>query len=62
VVKKPDGTFELREVTLGAANDKVTEILQGLDSGESIVLDPANVNDEQLRQSIFNLEHQGGLQ
>ena len=39
-MKKPDGGFEWREVTLGVANETLVEVRQGLESGESIALDP----------------------
>jgi RND family efflux transporter MFP subunit len=40
-LKKPGGGFEWREVTLGAKGDKLVEVKEGLQSGESVILDPA---------------------
>jgi HlyD family secretion protein len=39
-VKKRDGSFEWRDVTLGVSNDKVVSVTKGLDSGESVALNP----------------------
>jgi HlyD family secretion protein len=39
-VKKADGGFEWREVTLGASDGKLVEIKQGITSGESVALNP----------------------
>jgi RND family efflux transporter MFP subunit len=39
-VRKPDGTLELREVSLGVSDGKRVEITQGIESGETVVLNP----------------------
>jgi HlyD family secretion protein len=46
-VKKPDGGFEWRDVTLGVTNDKVVEVKQGLKSGESVARNPSALMSEQ---------------
>ena len=49
-VKAPGGRFEQRVVTLGASNDKVVEVKQGLKSGESVSLAPLTLlSDEEKR-------------
>jgi RND family efflux transporter MFP subunit len=42
-VKKPDGTFEWREVTLGIGNDKFVEVRQGINRGELVVTRPLDL-------------------
>ena len=39
-VKKPDGGFDWREVTLGVSNDGSVEVKQGLRSGEVVIRNP----------------------
>ncbi len=39
-VRKPGGEIELRTVTVGLANDKVIEITEGIQSGDTVLLDP----------------------
>ncbi|MHC5541639.1 efflux RND transporter periplasmic adaptor subunit, partial [Singulisphaera rosea] len=39
-VKKSDGTFEVRDVTLGASNDTHVEVMKGIHDGEFVALDP----------------------
>jgi HlyD family secretion protein len=39
-VRKPGGGIELREVTLGLSNGKFVEITRGIESGDSVILDP----------------------
>ena len=39
-VKKPDGGFDWREVTLGVSNDTSVEVKQGLRSGEAVIQNP----------------------
>ena len=51
-VKKPDGGFAWREVTLGASNDKVIEIKKGIQSGEHVALDPLSLLTEKERAKI----------
>jgi RND family efflux transporter MFP subunit len=45
-VKKPDGGFDWREVTLGMTNDKLIEVKQGLQGGERVSLDPLALMSE----------------
>ena len=50
-VKKPDGGFDWREVTLGLGNDDAVEVKQGLKSGERVALDPvALMSEEEKRE------------
>jgi multidrug efflux pump subunit AcrA (membrane-fusion protein) len=54
VVKKPDGGFDVREVKLGAANDKQVEVKEGLKPGEAVALDPLPLlSDEQRRKVTY---------
>src|SRR5690606_32334129 len=46
-VNTPDGGIECREVTLGTANETHVEVRQGLESGESIALDPLSLLSEE---------------
>jgi multidrug efflux pump subunit AcrA (membrane-fusion protein) len=46
-VRKPDGTFERRPVTLGDASDRAVEVKQGLKAGELVALHPAYLLSEQ---------------
>ena len=43
-VKKSDGGFEWREVTLGASNADTFEVKKGLIAGEQVILEPARLN------------------
>jgi RND family efflux transporter MFP subunit len=50
-VRKPGGDFELREVNLGLSNDKLIEITQGVQSGDTVVLNPVEfISDEQRKR------------
>jgi multidrug efflux pump subunit AcrA (membrane-fusion protein) len=50
-VKKPDGGIEWREVTLGAANETLVEVRKGLESGQSVALNPlALMSEEEKRE------------
>jgi hypothetical protein len=50
-VKKPDGSFERREVALGETSDNLVEVKNGLKSGELVVLNPvALLRDSEKRQ------------
>jgi len=51
-VKKPDGGFAWREVTLGVSNEKVIEIQQGIEPGEHVALDPLSLLTEKEREKI----------
>ena len=53
-VKKPDGGFEWREVTLGMATDTLVEVKRGLKGGESIALKPLSLmSEEEKREKKF---------
>jgi RND family efflux transporter MFP subunit len=52
-VKKPDGGFDWRDVSLGLSNEKIVEIKQGLRSGDVVALDPfALMSEEEKRQKF----------
>ncbi len=51
-VKKPDGGFVWREVTLGLSTDKVVEIKTGLEKGDLVALDPLPLLTDEQRQKI----------
>ncbi|MFI5457215.1 MAG: sigma-70 family RNA polymerase sigma factor [Isosphaerales bacterium] len=51
-VKKTDGGFVWREVTLGLANDKLVEIKKGIERGEPVSLDPRSLLTEKEREKI----------
>jgi len=53
-VKKPDGTIDWREVTLGLSNEKVVEVKQGLRSGEQVATKPLDLLSEQQKRAIRN--------
>src|SRR5262249_45680801 len=42
-IKRADGGYDWREVTLGAANDKFVEVKEGLESGEKVALNPLSL-------------------
>ena len=57
-VKKPDGGFEWRDVTLGAStlgtgSDEQVEVKSGLKSGESVILNPITLLSEEERVAKF---------
>ena len=52
-VKKPDGGFEWREVTLGTTDDKLVEVKHGLKAGEMVAEEPASLmTDEEKRLKL----------
>jgi HlyD family secretion protein len=51
-VKKADGTFEWREVTLGISNERIVEVKQGIKSGEQVAIKPLALLTEQQQQKI----------
>jgi HlyD family secretion protein len=51
-VKKADGAFEWREVTLGISNEREVEVNQGLKSGEQVAIKPLDLLTEQQKQKI----------
>ena len=51
-VKKPDGSYEWREVTLGISNERVVEVKQGLKPGEQVAIKPLDLLTEQQQQRI----------
>jgi HlyD family secretion protein len=44
-VKKTGGSFEWREVSLGAANAAFVEVKRGLQAGEQVIVDPAKLKN-----------------
>ena len=50
-VKKPDGAFEQRVVTLGLSNDKVVEVKQGLKNGEAVALNPFSLMSDEWKRA-----------
>ena len=63
-VRKPDGMVELRSVTLGISNGKLVEITQGLESGESVVMNPVafmsgQLEDQKQRRSAERKARRG---
>lgn len=51
-VERPDGTFEMREVTTGRNRDGRVVILQGLTAGERVVVRGALLLDQQAEQLL----------
>ena len=50
-VKKPNGGFELRVVTLGISNDQQVEVKEGIRDGEIVILNPlAPMTEEEKRK------------
>ncbi len=57
-VKKPDGGFEWRDVTLGAStlgdgDNEQVEVKEGLKSGESVILNPITLLSEKEKVAKF---------
>ncbi len=52
-VKKPDGGFEWRDVTLGAYNGAEVEVKHGINPGEHVALDPAHLLTVYQRQRVL---------
>jgi HlyD family secretion protein len=53
-VKKPDGGFEWREVTLGLTNEQQVEVKQGIQSGELVAIKPGDLLSEEQKRTIRN--------
>ena len=53
-VKKPDGGFEWRQVTLGVSNDRVVEVKEGLKSGEQVAVKGGELLTEQQKRDARN--------
>jgi multidrug efflux pump subunit AcrA (membrane-fusion protein) len=51
-VKKPDGGFEWREVTLGLTNEQQVEVKQGIQSGELVAIRPGDLLSEEQKRAI----------
>ncbi len=51
-LKGPEGGFTWREVTLGIANNERVEIKEGLEVGEQVIVDPADLIHEKETQRI----------
>jgi len=52
-VKKPEGGFDWREVTLGLSDETIVEIKQGLKSGDVVALDPLALMSEKEKRQKF---------
>jgi RND family efflux transporter MFP subunit len=52
-VKKPDGGFDWREVTLGVSNDTSVEVKQGLRSGEAVIQNPRKLLSAEEKRAKF---------
>lgn len=48
----PDGTPELRDVTVGSSNEKMVEVEQGLQEGETVVLNPRVLLNEKQKGKV----------
>jgi HlyD family secretion protein len=48
-VKKPDGGFEFRAVTVGPSDGKLVEVRQGIQPGDRVALNPAALMSEEER-------------
>ena len=53
-VKKPDGSLELRAVTLGLSNERFVEVKQGIMSGEIVVIKPLTLLSEEQKRTMKN--------
>jgi len=51
-VKKPDGRFEWRDVTLGPSSDTLVEVKKGVQSGDQVVLDPLSLFTDKERATL----------
>ena len=52
-VRKPGGAIELREVALGKSNDKLVEVTSGLESGDTVILNPlAFISGKEANQKL----------
>ena len=52
-VRKPGGGFEFREVTLGATDEKVIEVKEGLEPGDAVALDPYPLLSEEEKREVL---------
>ena len=57
-VKKADGGFDWREVSLGLSYGNMVEVKQGLKSGEAVAVEPAPLLSERQRLKILHLQAQ----
>jgi HlyD family secretion protein len=51
-VKKADGGWDWREVTLGVSNDRAVEVKEGLKSGEQVAVKPLELLTEQQKREM----------
>jgi multidrug efflux pump subunit AcrA (membrane-fusion protein) len=58
-VKKAEGGFDWREVTLGISNDKLVEVKKGLTSGEFVALNPMTLMTEEEKRERFGSSKDG---
>jgi multidrug efflux pump subunit AcrA (membrane-fusion protein) len=53
-IKRGNGGYDWREVTLGAANEKFVEVQEGLTSGEKVAMNPlSRMSEDEKRQKNF---------
>ncbi|AGA28963.1 hypothetical protein Sinac_4800 [Singulisphaera acidiphila DSM 18658] len=52
-VKRADGTYDWRTVTVGTSNDKLVEIREGLKSGDRVALSPLLLMSEEEKREAF---------
>ncbi len=53
-VKKTDGGYEWREVTLGVTNERVVEVKAGLKAGEQVAVKGVDLLTEQQKRDARN--------
>ena len=51
-VKKADGVFEWREVSLGMSNEVIVEVKQGIEPGEQVAIKPLDLLTEQQKRKL----------
>lgn len=52
-VRKPDGSFDWREIKLGVSNDKLVEVTDGIKTGDSVALNPIGLMSEEEKREKF---------
>jgi HlyD family secretion protein len=51
-VKKSDGAFDWREVTLGMSNERIVEVTEGIKPGEQVAIKPIDLLTEQQKRKL----------
>jgi RND family efflux transporter MFP subunit len=54
-VLMPEGEMARREVLLGTNNDRLVEVVKGLQEGEQVIMDPMSVMEDQEKRELFVL-------